>query len=275
MSGTAKRMAYVATIAALSLVGAQAARAVDQSSTDPRAIMQAASDQLGGEKGLSRMRMTIRKGSSVRERAMTVRSLRFAEGRKVMISIEAPADVRNTGFLSVDYKAPTHSDEQWLYLPALHRVTRVPNSGKSDSFVGSDFSISDLSGQEPQDYELKLLEQNAKLGDEDCWLIEGVPRDEQTKAKTGYTKLHLWISKTKQIPVQTKAWTLDPNKTKYFKAMDIKQVDGIWTPHRLQMRTLQQGSEPSETLIEVLSVQNRAPEVSDGDFTQQRLERGI
>lgn len=252
-----------------------AALAVDANSNDPRAIMQAALDQLGGESGLSHMKMSIRQGASARERMMTVRSRRFGEGRKVLILIESPADVRNTGFLTIDYKSDKRSDEQWLYLPALHRVSRVPDSGKSDAFVGSDFSISDLSGQEPSDYQLKILDANAKVGDEACWLIESLPRDERVKSKTGYSKGHFWVSKTKQVVVQSKAWTLDPGKTKYFKASDIRQVDGLWTPHRLQMRTLQEGKEPSETVIEVLSVRNSSPEVTDADFTEQRLARGI
>ena len=273
MSNMAKWSSFV--LAGLTLLSSPLVRALDASATDPRAIMQAAADQFGGESGLSRMKMTIRQGASTRERTMTVRSRRFTEGRKVLILIESPSDVRNTGFLSVDYKASATSDEQWLYLPALHRVSRVPNSGQSDAFVGSDFSISDLSGQEPQDYQLKLLEQSAKVGDEECWLIESLPRDEQVKARTGYVKVHLWISKTKQIPLQFKAWAIDPKKTKYFKASDVRLVDGIWTPHRLQMRTLVQGGEPSETVVDLLSVKNKSSEVSDADFSAQRLERGL
>ena len=251
------------------------AQALDASSTDPRAILQAASDKLGGDTSLSRMKMTIRQGGSTRERVMTLRSKRSGQDRKLLILIEAPADVRNTGFLAVDYRVDDRSDQQWLYLPGLHRVSRVPNSGQSDAFVGSDFSISDLSGQKPSDYRLKLLSSQVKVGGDDCWQIEAVPRDEGARAKTGYSKLHVWVSKAKQIVVQSKAWSVDKGKTKYFKATDIRQVDGYWTPHRLQMRTIESGRASSETLIEVLSVKNRAPEVSDADFTAQRLERGL
>lgn len=249
--------------------------AVDPSSTDARAILQAVADQVGGESGISRVKMTIRQGNATRERLMTVRTRRSTGMRKVLILIEAPADVRNTGFLTLDPTDASKSEEQWLYLPALHRVARVPNSGKSDAFVGSDFSISDLSGQEPNDYELKLLEQSTKVGDEDCWLIESLPRNEEVKQKTGYTKAHLWISKSKHVLMQLKAWTLEAGKTKYFKASDVRLVDGYWTPYRLQMRTLQEGAAPSETVIDVLSVKNKAPEVQDSEFTQQRLERGV
>jgi hypothetical protein len=272
MTSVTKILPFVLGVA-LSAQGV--AYALDGSSTDPRAIMQAATDQLGGESGISRMKMTIRQGSSTRERMMTVRTRRFPEARKTIIGIESPADVRNTGFLTVDYKAPQKNDEQWLYLPGLHRVSRVPNSGKSDAFVGSDFSIADLSGQEPEDYKLSLIAVSTKVGEEDCWQIEALPRDEQVKAKTGYVKAQLWISKSKQVVVQFKAWAIDAKKTKYFKASDIRLVDGFWTPHRLQMRTLVQGGEPSETVIDVLSVKNRAAEVTDADFTEQRLERGV
>jgi hypothetical protein len=249
--------------------------AVDPGSTDARAIMRAALDPKSGERTAARMRMTIRQGTATRERVMTVRAKRSQEGRKSLILIEQPADVRNTGFLTVDYKARDRSDEQWLYLPALHRVSRVPRSGKSDAFVGSDFSISDLAGQDPEDYEFKLIEHSAKAGDEECWVVEGVPRSEAVKNETGYVKLQSWISKSKQIPIQHKAWTVSDGKTKYFKASDIRLEAGVWTPHRLQMRTLQKGVVASETVIDVLSVDNDAADVTEADFTQQRLERGV
>jgi outer membrane lipoprotein-sorting protein len=251
------------------------AGALDAAATDPQAIMREALDIKGGERALSRMKMTIRQGSNTRERTMTVRVKRAPEQRKTLIVIEAPADVRNTGFLTIDFKARGRGDEQWLYLPALHRVSRVPSSGKSDPFVGSDFTIADLSGRDAEDYDFKLLEKSVKVGDEECWLIEGVPRSEAVKTETGYVKTQSWISKTKLIPIQLKAWTSSDNKTKYFKASEIRQVDGVWTPHRMQMRTLQNGTLSSETTIEVLDVDNNAADVSDADFTQQRLERGV
>jgi len=260
-------------VVAASAALAHATPTVDANTTDPRAIMQAVHEHTGGPRSLSRMKMTIHEGSATRERTMTSRSLRFAEGRKSLLLIEDPADVRNTGFLSVDYS--NKSDEQWLYLPKVRRVARVPNSGKSDPFVGSDFTYSDLSQQNPSDYEFTMLQQSAKVGDDDCWVIAGTPRTEVTRDETGYAKTELWISKSKLIVVQLKATLVKDGKTKYLKASDIRQVDGVWSPFRLQMRTLQGGKLVSETLLDVLSLKNNAPEVSDRDFTQERLSKGI
>lgn len=272
-----RKVAGIATcfLAASLLWTNGAAHAVDASSTNAKEIVQAAADQQSAGSRMSRAKMTIRQGSTTRERVLTLRNKGAQDGQKVLILIEAPADVRNTGFLSINYNDRKRADEQYMYLPALHRTTRVPNSGNADSFVGSDFSTSDLSPPDPADYEVKLLDEHAKVGDEECWLIETLPRDEQVKAKTGYAKSQLWVSKSKQLVLQLKAWSADGKKTKYFRATDVRMVDGIWTPHRLQMRTVEQNKEPSETVIDLITVANRSAEVTDADFTEQRLSRGL
>jgi hypothetical protein len=265
----------VAIVVLIALVSAAPSWALDRTSTDARAILRAASDAQNPDRSSTRMKMSIRDRSGTRERWMTVRSLKFEGGRKNLILIEQPADVRNTGFLSVDYRARGKADEQWLYLPKLHRVSRVPASGKADAFVGSDFSISDLAGPDPEAFEVKLLEASVKVGDEECWSIEATPRDDAARDAIGYSKVQLWVSKDKLALVQLKATISDGKRTKYFKATDLRKEGGIWTAHRLQMRTLEGTSVVSETVIDVLSVDNVAADVGDAEFTQQRLERGV
>jgi hypothetical protein len=251
------------------------AAALDPNTRDPRVILQAAFDAQTSPRSSARMKMTIRGAGGPRERVMSVKTERFADGRKTLLLIEGPPDMRNTGFLGVDYTDGSRADEQWLYLPKLHRVARVPNSGKADSFVGSDFSISDLTGQDARDFNLELIDASARVGEDECWVIEAIPRDDGVRAKTGYKRMEIWVSKAKLLPIQIKAEAASTPKTKYFKASEIRQVDGVWTPYKLQMRTLSGTRVLSETAIEVLSVDNTAKDVSDSDFTPQRLERGV
>ena len=56
---------------------------------------------------------------------------------------ESPSDVQNTGLLSVDYDG-AKDDDQWLYLPSLHKATRISSGDKSGSFMGTDFTYSDM-----------------------------------------------------------------------------------------------------------------------------------
>jgi len=276
MKRSIQTTAVILSLLGASVSGVDIARAVpsvDASTTDARAIMAAVHDHATGPRTLARMKMTITEGGDTRERSMVTRGLRVPDGRKSLLLIEDPADVRNTGFLSFDYE--NRPDEQWLYLPKVRRVARVPNSGKSDPFVGSDFTYSDLSQQNPSDYEFTLLEQSVKVGDEDCWHIQGVPRSESVRDETGYSKTELWISKSKLSMVQLKATLAKDDKVKYLKASEFRQIDGVWTAHKLQMRTIKGGKLASETVLTVLSQKNDTPEVSDRDFTQERLSRGI
>jgi Outer membrane lipoprotein-sorting protein len=275
MSSKLRLPGAFAVSAVLLSLSAYPAAALDPNSSDARAIIVAAANSQQADRTASRMKMSIRDRSGTRERLMDVRSKRYDSGRKTLILIEAPADVRNTGFLNVDYQARGQADEQWLYLPKLHRVTRVPNSGKSDAFVGSDFTLSDLSPQDPDNYDVTLLQASVKVGNEDCWLIQATPHSEAVKDETGYEKTQLWVSKEKLVTVQLKAWLVGGKRTKYLKVSDVRKVDGVWTAHRLQMRTLEGSDVASETSIEVQNVSNDAKDVVDSDFTQQRLERGV
>ncbi len=42
-----------------------------------------------------------------------------------------PEDVKDTAFLNFDYTNPDRDDDQWLYLPALKKVKRIPTSDKT------------------------------------------------------------------------------------------------------------------------------------------------
>lgn len=251
------------------------AAAIDVASSDPRAILNAAFEMQTIARSMHRMKLTIKDSAGTRERIMTVRGKKFTDGYKRLVSIEAPEEVRNTGFLSFDYTDRARADDQWLYLPKLHRVARVPNSGRSDAFVGSDFSMSDLSGQNPEDFKATLVQASVLVDGDDCWLVEATPRDEAVRDATGYAKTQLWVSKKKLVTVQLKAWLAKGEKVKYLKASDIRNDGGFWTAHRVQMRTLEGTKVVSETLMEFLSVDNDATDVVDGDFTPQRLERGV
>jgi Outer membrane lipoprotein-sorting protein len=254
---------------------AESSRSLDPQTTDPTQIMRAAFGQFTPDQSVGRMKMTIRDQGGTRERTMSTRSLRFEGGRKSLILIEAPADVRNTGFLSIDRHGGSTADEQWLYLPKLRRTSRVASAGRADPFLGSDFSYSDLAEQDPADFNWTMQDPSVRVGDEECWLIDGTPKNDTVRQATGYAKSQMWVSKSKVITVQLKATRLKDDKTKYLKVSDVRKVGGFWAPFKLQMRTLQGAKLESETIIDVLSLETSGVTVADSDFTQARLERGL
>jgi hypothetical protein len=58
----------------------------------------------------------------------------------------SPFDIRGTAFVQIRYLDPHRSDDSWAYLPVLRRVRRISTEVKSDSLLGTDFTLDDFWG---------------------------------------------------------------------------------------------------------------------------------
>ena len=252
------------------------ALAIDAGETDPAAIMAAVENREAGDKQVSRLQITIKdKAGRERTRVVQSRTLDFDGGTRQLIIFESPADVRNAGLLSVDFDDGTKSDDQWLWLPSLNKTTRISSSDKSGSFMGTDLSYSDMTKKDPNAYTYTMVDANAEVGGEACWLIEAKPATDKERSETGYMKTHMWVSKDKLLAVQSKAWVIAGKKLKYTKMTDIKQVDGIWIPHKLTVRTTRDGQLESQSILHFTELKLNQEDVVEADFSEQRLRRGL
>ena len=263
-------------IAALVMLAAGPALAVDATETDAKKIMLAVNAQPDGDKVKARMVMVV-KDSQGREKKRVVqsKSIDFKDGTKQLLMFEAPADVRNTGLLSIDYDDGGKDDDQWLYLPSLRKSTRISSSDKSGSFMGTDLTYADMTEQDPNTYDYKMLDANATVGGEACWKIEARANTPKVKKETGYVKSVMWVSKEKLVPLQVKNWVRDGKKIKYIKFKDIKQVDGIWVAHKILAQTKRGKQVESKTLIAYKSFKLNQSDVQASDFNQRQLEKGL
>jgi len=57
-----------------------------------------------------------------------------------------PFDVKGVGFVSARYIDPSHSDDSWLYVPALRRVRRLSTAQRSDALFGQDTDVDSYGG---------------------------------------------------------------------------------------------------------------------------------
>lgn len=252
------------------------AQALDPKTKDPLKIAQATEDRPRGDKEIAHMTMTLIDGSGrSRQRVLHTRSMKFAGGTKTLMLFESPADFRNTGLLSIDFDDKGKDDDQWLFIPDLHRATRVAPTGKSGSFLGTDISYADMTKRNAENYQYKLINDSEKIDGDDCWVLESTPKSDKEKAETGYTKSQLWISKKTLIPVQIKAWIEKGGKMKYIRNTEIKQVEGIWVPHKTTVRTMKDDKVESTTILALDSLKFNQSSVQDSDFTQHRLEQGL
>ncbi|HET6304384.1 MAG TPA: DUF1329 domain-containing protein, partial [Myxococcota bacterium] len=58
--------------------------------------------------------------------------------------VKDPFDLRGTMFLLYRYTDPAQEDDTWAYIPSLRRVRRVATTQKSDSLLGTEFTLEDF-----------------------------------------------------------------------------------------------------------------------------------
>ena len=117
-------------------------------------------DRDTGRDSRAEMRMKLfDRRDRVRDRALSLLTLRRPAGDRSLIRFTQPADISGTGMLV--WKQPAATDERFLYLPSLGRARRIAGSEAQDSFVGSDFTYEDISGRELDEYDYALTDDHA------------------------------------------------------------------------------------------------------------------
>lgn len=263
-------------LALLALVASSAQAQVAPTETDPAKIMAAVQNRTEGNQVKARMVMTIADGAGrERSRAVTSRSIQFPEGRRQILVFDDPADVKGTGLLSTDYEDGDKDDDQWLYLPSLHKSTRISSSDKSGSFMGTAFSYADMTEQDPKHWEYTLLQQSVPVAGDDCWIIEAKPKTKKAADETGYLKTQVAVSKSKLMPLRLKAWVVKGKKIKEIAFDDVKQVDGIWVAHTLTAKIMKGEELDLSTVIKFAELTHNNADVTEELFSQRQLEKGL
>jgi len=217
----------------------------------------------GDSKTNLKMLLKDRKGL-ITERVMKMKLLEVPEdGDKSLIVFDSPRDVRGVAVLSHAHK--TGSDEQWLYLPALKRVKRVASKNRTGPFLGSEFSLEDLSFQEVEKFSYEYLRDEVLEGKE-FDVIKRIPLDPYS----GYTKQIVWVSKMDSLIHQIHHYD---RKSFHFKTQIFrgykKYLNKFWRPNEIHMIN-HQTNKTTTLFFEDMAFNTG---LSEKDFTQNSLKR--
>ena len=156
------------------------------------------------------------------------------EGKSQLIKFLNPADIRGSGFLSVEEAGTAQT---LIYLPALGRTRRVAGGQEQDAFFGSDFSyeeISSMSGDFTDDFDSELLE----IRDGPVYVMEATA---SAGADSSYDRL------VYEVPEST----LIPNRVEFYRGGELikvltiqgtTEVGGYVLPSEIRMETVASGS---------------------------------
>src|ERR1041385_7400989 len=181
---------------------------------------------------------------------------------KAILRFTAPAEVKGVALLVLNHS--DRSSDQWMWTPAINRERRIALQDRSTRFFGTDFSFEDLEERDTNQFDYKLLGEEA-IGGAPCWKIESRPK--KTKSSQ-YTHSYLWIRKDNYVVTQIENYK-QTELIRRAKYSDIRNVQGVWTAHTIEMEDLKRNS---RTILKLEKLQYNLP-MKDEDFTIQALRR--
>lgn len=185
-----------------------------------------------------------------------------------MVRFSSPADIKGTSTLLIEHA--DKDDDLWIYLPALKKVRRLAASNKKDSFVGTDFSYGDVIGYKTNEWTHRMLKEESVDGAL-CHVIESVPKTDEVKANSGYSKRISWIRKDNFVAVRTDITDTAGQALKRISVFDVQAVgkNGKMQAMRSEASNLQTGHKTVIVLEQFKAEQNLGNEY----FTPRYLEQ--
>ena len=220
---------------------------------DARSILDAAVNNLRGESQAATLNMQVIRPDE--EDTYTMRIYSEGEDRG-LTRVVAPQRDAGQAFLN-------DGNNVFIYNPRLRRVLRLPPSGQSDSFLGSDLSYNDLAGDDLQeDYDVSILEESGE-----SVTLELTPKQ---GAATPYGKVELTAEKPSYAPTNITYYDQRGNAVKENLLSEYAEVDGLNIPQRFEVTDLLK--EGNRTVVTWQDAEFGV-DIPQGCFTQNALER--
>ena len=195
-----------------------------------RSIMEKAESRDDGNNAIINLNMTlIDKNGKERIRQIRSFSRDVEKDEYNAMFFLKPAEVKDTAFLNIEYHDNDKNDEQYLYLPALHKTKRISSSDKTDSFMGSDLTYADMARLDLDQYNFTVIKET-KVRNKPVWVIKAIPLNKQTIKETGYLESIFFIEKSNYVIIRAIRKLEDGAKIKYTDIKGLKKIQGIWTP---------------------------------------------
>ena len=185
----------------------------------------------------------------------------------------SPADVKNTGFLTYDYKESGKDDDQWLFLPALRKTKRIATGDKSGSFMGSDLNYSDMTTPDLDLFDYTLMKETEVRGHK-VWQIKAVPKNKDEAEKSGYSKSVIFIRQDNYVMIRAVRWVHKKRRNKYLDVKKMEKIDGIWVSTEMHVTTKTGKKTLHKTILKQNNIRFNQKEVNADLFTVRRLEKG-
>ena len=156
-------------------------------------------------------------------------------------------------------------DEIYVYYPDADEIIRLSDSGLKSSFLGSDFSYEDLTGDDDYEkrYDYKLLGEKEEAGTE-CYEVEFTAK----KLSETYQKQVMLIDKERFVPLKASLYSRSGKLLKEIYYSDYIEDDGILFPTVVSTQNAIKKSNKSQMSVFDLSFNKK---LDDSLFDKEEL----
>lgn len=155
---------------------------------------------------------------------------------KLLIKFEEPANIRGTGFLTIAENGK--SPEQWLYLPSLKKSRRIVGGGSNESFLGSDFSVSDVSATSDANDSQSTIKGEQPCDGTTCYVVEVSPKAGKEKDQP-YSKKVFFVQKDGFMTRKAEFYNASKELEKVMTVSGIKKdAKGQWVADSIEMKNM-------------------------------------
>lgn len=271
MSGRMRRLVRLSAVGALMMAaaGSGTAAADDVAARDLMTRVAARAEP-------ARMMTTVQfelqaRNGDVQARTATLYRLIGKDYKKIAMYFSLPRGIRGSSFLSWNGQAPGFEDDQWLYVPALRRVRRVPIRERGQAFLGTDLSYGDISlvaKLDPEEWRFESIEP----GEGTTRVVTASARDADIVRETGYSRARWTVDTARDFPSQSEYWDAQGEPLKRVAYSDIELRDGTWSADRIHVENFKTGHRTRLHLTEVRV--NAAATFADDLLESAQLGRG-
>jgi hypothetical protein len=224
---------------------------------------------------------TVRADETRKEKSFTLWRKLKADGVHFdsVTRFRAPAEVKGEAILFLENEKG--ENDILIYLPAYQKVRRIERAQQSASFMGSDFSYSDITTPHVDDYKQVLKgeaacpaathAETAPGKPAVCYRVEAKPVTDSVRERTGYSRTVSFVRKDNFMVVENENYDASDALVKTSILSDlVKLPSGKWFTRRIAVTTKKDGG---TTTLQFSEVQTDV-KLSDSLFTQRALAKG-
>lgn len=202
-----------------------------------------------------------------RHRAMIGIKKYYKNHSKTIERFTYPKNIKGTTLLTFDYKNDEKADDQWIYLPSLRKVKRIPASRSSDAFAGTDLTFEDMKEDwQLAKYNYQYIRMEGGI-ENPIYVIEATSKTEQIRNDIGYSKIICWIDKLNYVMVKAIYFDAHGEKLKTFEG-SVTKKDGLFAYRKIEMKNVQRNH---KTTIVFTLIEFNKP-VEDNIFNIRNLQ---